>query len=64
VFSQKGELLGIMVNNDYAFHVKNLGARIHSGSRTTMGDKFNSSQTNKLMVSLNKKLSGLNTKFR
>jgi hypothetical protein len=53
-----------MVNNDYAFHVKNLGARIHSGSRTTMGDKFNSSQTNKLMVSLNKKLSGLNTKFR
>ena len=64
VFSQKGELLGIMVNNNYAFHVKNLGSRIHSGSRTTMGNSFNSTKTNSLMVSLNKKLSGLNVKFR
>mgnify|MGYP001169731695 FL=1 len=64
VFSQKGELLGIMVNNDYAFHVKNLGARIHSGSRTEMGNSFNSSKTNSLLLSLNKKLFGLNTKFR
>lgn len=64
VFSQKGELLGIMVNNDYAFHVKNLGARIHSGSRTTLGDTFDPVKTNSLLVSLSKKLFGLNLKFR
>ena len=64
VFSQKGELLGIMVNNDYAFHVKNLGARIHSGSRTPVGSSFVASKTNSLIVSLNKKLSGLQKKFR
>ena len=59
MFSQKGELLGIMVNNDYAFHVKNLGARIHYGSRTPVGSSFVASKTNSLIVSLNKKLSGL-----
>ena len=31
-----------MVNNDYAFHVKNLGSRIHNGSRTTLGESFDS----------------------
>ena len=46
VFSQKGELLGIMVNYNYAFHVKNLGARIHSGSRTVLGDSFSPTKTN------------------
>ena len=64
VFSQKGELLGIMVNNDYAFHVKNLGARIHAGSRTVLGDAFAPPKTNVLLSSLGKKLFGLNKKFR
>ena len=64
VFSQKGELLGIMVNNDYAFHVKNLGTRIHNGSRTTLGNTFNPIKTNPLMASLSKALFGLNKKFR
>jgi archaellum component FlaC len=64
VFSQKGELLGIMVNNDYAFHVKNLGSRIHNGSRTTLGSTFNPIKTNPLMASLSKALFGLNKKFR
>jgi len=64
VFSQKGEVLGILVNRDYAFHVKNLGARIHSGSRTTLGETFDSSKTNLLTVSLKKKLFGLSNKFR
>jgi archaellum component FlaC len=64
VFSQKGELLGIMVNNDYAFHVKNLGSRIHNGSRTTLGLAFDSTKANPLLSSLNKALSGLNKKFR
>ena len=64
VFSQKGELLGIMVNNDYAFHVKNLGSRIHNGSRTTLGSSFDSGKTNLLLGSLNKALFGLNKKFR
>ena len=64
VFSQKGELLGIMVNNDYAFHVKNLGSRIHNGSRTTLGNAFNPIKTNPLMASLSKALFGLNKKFR
>ena len=64
VFSQKGELLGIMVNNNYAFHVKNLGARIHAGSRTVLGNNFSSSKTNPLLTSLGKKLFGLNKKFR
>jgi hypothetical protein len=64
VFSQKGEVLGVLVNRDYAFHIKNLGARIHSGSRTIMGTSFNASKTNDLTVSLKKKLFGLNNKFR
>ena len=64
VFSQKGELLGIMVNNDYAFHVKNLGARIHGGSRTILGNSFVSEKTNSLLSSLSKKLFGLSNKFR
>lgn len=64
VFSQKGEVLGVMVNRDYAFHVKNLGARIHGGSRTLMGPSFNASKTNDLTLSLKKKLFGLNNKFR
>ena len=64
VFSQKGELLGIMVNNNYAFHVKDLGARIHSGSRTVLGGSFSSGKTNTLLSSLGKKLFGLNKKFR
>jgi len=64
VFSQKGEVLGILVNRDYAFHVKNLGARIHAGSRTTLGETFDSSKTNLLTVSLKKKLFGLSNKFR
>ena len=64
VFSQKGELLGIMVNNDYAFHVKNLGSRLHSGSRTVLGDAFDAQKTNTLLSSLSKKLFGLKNKFR
>ena len=64
VFSQKGEVLGILVNRDYAFHVKNLGARIHAGSRTSLGEPFNSSKTNLLTGSLKKKLFGLSNKFR
>jgi hypothetical protein len=64
VFSQKGEVLGVLVNRDYAFHVKNLGSRIHGDSRTIMGTSFNASKTNDLIVSLKKKLFGLNNKFR
>ena len=29
-----------MVNNNYAFHVKNLGSRLHAGSRTVLGKSF------------------------
>lgn len=64
VFSQKGEMLGILVNRDYAFHVKDLGARIHGGSRTTLSSSFNAAKTNDLTTSLKKKLFGLNNKFR
>ncbi len=64
VFSQKGELLGIMVNNDYAFHIKNLGSRINKQSRTTLGKVFDPNKTNPLMTSLKKTLFGLNRKFR
>lgn len=64
VFSQKGELLGIMVNNNFAFHVKNLGSRLHSGSRTLLGKSFEPSKTNTLLSSLGKKLFGLQNRFR
>ena len=64
VFSQKGELLGIMVNNNYAFHVKNLGNRLHAGSRTVLGNAFEPAKTNTLLSSLGKKLFGLQNKFR
>ena len=64
VFSQKAELLGIMINGDYAFHVKNLGGRIEGGSRTLLGDSFDADKTNTLLRDLKKKLSGLNKKFK
>ena len=64
VFSQKGELLGIMVNNNYAFHVKNLGSRLHAGSRTVLDNAFEAEKTNSLLASLGKKLFGLQNKFR
>jgi len=64
VFSQKAELLGIMVNGDYAFHVKNLGGRIEGGSRTLLGDAFDADKTNTLLRDLKKKLSGLSKKFK
>ena len=64
VFSQKAELLGIMVNGDYAFHVKNLGGRIQGGSRTILGGSFDPNGTNLLLKEMNKKLSGLTKKFK
>lgn len=64
VFSQKAELLGIMVNGDYAFHVKNLGSRIEGGSRTLLGSSFQAEKTNALLRELTKNLSGLNKKFK
>ena len=64
VFSQKAELLGIMVNGDYAFHVKNLGGRIQGGSRTILGGSFDPNGTNLLLKEMNKKLSGLAKKFK
>ncbi|NDH17737.1 MAG: hypothetical protein EBY48_11825 [Opitutae bacterium] len=64
VFSQKAELLGIMVNGDYAFHVKNLGGRIQGGSRTLLGSSFQPEKTNDLLHELNKNLSGLSKKFK
>jgi hypothetical protein len=64
VFSQKAELLGIMVNGDYAFHVKNLGGRIEGGSRTLLGNSFDADKTNTLLRDLKKKLFGLSKKFK
>ena len=64
VFSQKAELLGVMVNGDYAFHVKNLGSRIEGGSRTLLGSSFQAEKTNTLLRELTKNLSGLNKKFK
>ena len=64
VFSQRAELLGIMVNGDYAFHVKNLGSRIHVGSRTELGSLFQPDKTNALLRDLFRKLSGLSPRFK
>ena len=64
VFSQKAELLGIMVNGDYAFHIKNLGSRIHGGSRTLLENSFDALKTNNLLREMNKKLFGLHKKFK
>ena len=64
VFSQRAELLGIMVNGDYAFHVKNLGSRIQGGSRTLLGSSFQPDKTKDLLRELNKNLSGLSKKFK
>ena len=64
VFSQKAELLGIMVNGDYAFHIKNLGSRIQGGSRTLLGSSFQADKTNALLRDMNKNLSGLSKKFK
>ena len=53
-----------MVNNNYAFHVKNLGSRLHAGSRTVLGNGFETAKTKNLLSSLGKKLFGLQNKFR
>ena len=41
-----------MVNNNYAFHVKDLGSRLHSGSRTILGNAFEAEKANELLGSL------------
>lgn len=64
VFSQKAELLGIMVNGDYAFHVKDLRRRLLIDSRTPLGDSFTPEKTNDLLQSMKKKLFGLDKKFK
>jgi hypothetical protein len=64
VFSQRAELLGIMVNGDYAFHVKNLGSRIQGNSRTFVGSSFQPDKTNNLLRNLYRKLSGLSLRFK
>ena len=64
VFSQRAELLGIMVNGDYAFHVKNLVSRIQIDSRTLLGSSFQPDKTNDLLRNLYRKLSGLSPRFK
>ena len=64
VFAKSGEVLGIMVNNDYAFHIQNLGARIRMGTRTPLGKSFDAPKTTDLLASLGKSLKTLQQKFR
>ena len=64
VFAKNGEVLGIMVNNDYAFHVQNLGGRIRLGTRTPLGKSFNAPKTTGLLADLGKSLRSLSQKFR
>lgn len=64
VFAKSGEVLGIMVNDDYAFHIQNLGARIRMGTRTPLGKSFDALKTNALLESLGKSLKSLEQKFR
>jgi hypothetical protein len=64
VFAKSGEVLGIMVNNDYAFHIQNLGARIRMGTRTPLGKSFDAPKTTDLLESLGKSLKSLEQKFR
>ena len=64
VFAKSGEVLGIMVNNDYAFHIQNLGARIRMGTRTPLGKSFDAPKTTDLLASLGKSLKSLQQKFR
>ena len=64
IFSQKAELMGIMINGSYAFHVKNLGSRILSGSRTLLGSSFDSEKSNSLLRDLSKQISGIPERFR
>jgi hypothetical protein len=64
VFAKSGEVLGIMVNNDYAYYIQNLGARIQMGTRTPLGKSFDALKTNDLLESLGKSLKSLEQKFR
>jgi hypothetical protein len=64
VFAKSGEVLGIMVNNDYAFHVQNLGSRIRLGSRTPLGKSFDAPKTIEKLANLGKTLRTLSQKFR
>lgn len=64
VFTKSGDVLGVMVNNDYAFHVQNLGSRIRRDSHTHLGSSFNAPKTTGLLADLGKSLSRLQLKFR
>ena len=46
VFNQRGDVLGITLNNDYLFWMKNLGSRLRAGSRTLLGGNFEEEKTN------------------
>ncbi len=64
VFAQTGQVLGIMVNDDYAFVFKDMTKRIRRDSITYVGDRFNNTTTTRTLAQLGKSLSGMEEKFR
>jgi archaellum component FlaC len=64
VFSKTGQVLGIMVNDDYAFVFKDMNKRIRRDSITFVGDRFNNTATTRTLAHLGKSLSGVEGKFR
>ena len=64
VFSKTGQVLGIMVNDDYAFVFKDLSKKIRSESITYVGERFKMEVTMRTLASLGRSLSGVEEKFR
>ena len=64
VFAKTGQVLGIMVNDDYAFVFKDMTKNIRRESITYVGDRFNNTATTRTLAQLGRSLTGMEKKFR
>ena len=52
VFNQWGDVLGITLNNEHLFWMKDLGSRLRANSRTLLGGMFDQGKTQSLLERL------------
>ena len=64
VFAKTGEVLGIMVNDEYAYVFKNVLKNVDKNSRFFVGEGFDKDLAKRTLTSLGTKLSKLDLRFR
>jgi TPR repeat protein len=63
-FSLDGELVGVMMNKNYAYHVKDLGQNIYSDSRTKIGSSFDEDKFHELLENLRLKYEQIDDDYK